>query len=515
MNIQTLTPKPVLPPGVSTAQFDKAIQEFRSIVGAENLFVDLESLAPYSKIMIPESDAQHQPSGAVAARSVEDVQRILAVCSKYRIPIWTISTGRNFGYGSAAPATSGQMVLDLRKMNRILDVDAEMCTALVEPGVTYTQLQDYITEKKLPLWLSFPASGPLVGPVGNTLDRGAGYNRCGEHAANFCGLEVVLADGQVVRTGMGGVAGGNTWQNYRWGYGPWIDGLFLQSNFGVVTKMGLWLMPAPETHKFIVIELQDEASVEKALDVARRLRLHQVIENGMMGTGLYGLATIARRQEIYPGPGVINDAILSRIQEVTGGALYMFACTLYGTEAQVECNFKIVQQAFAGIGKLSTPTEGPPRHPVMHLRNVMTGKLEAEEFGLYNFKGGGGSAWFSPVIQAKGSEFLKSLRLNRAILIRYGFDYMGGVVIGSRHCDHIIELAFDRTNPDEMKRAHDCFDAMVKENAAAGFAPYRVNTGFMREVADVYGPAQKAINKKLKRALDPKGILAPGKSGIF
>lgn len=66
-----------------------------------------------------------------------------------------------------------------------------------------------------------------------------------------------------------------------------------------------------------------------------------------------------------------------------------------------------------------------------------------------------------------------------------------------------------------MQRAHDCFKEALSANAAAGYGVYRTNTGFMDQAAESYGPAQKAFNKKLKRALDPNGIIAPGKSGIF
>ena len=53
----------------------------------------------------------------------------------------------------------------------------------------------------------------------------------------------------LLRTGMGGVEKSNTWQAFKWGYGPYLDGIFTQSNYGVVTKMGMWLMPAPPAYK--------------------------------------------------------------------------------------------------------------------------------------------------------------------------------------------------------------------------------------------------------------------------
>ncbi len=120
---------------------------------------EVERLVAYKKIMLPEDEKLHEPAGVIMATTVEQVQGVLAICNKYTIPIWPVSTGRNYGYGSAAPATRGQMVLDLRCMNKILEVDPEMCTALVEPGVTYRQLQDYLDEHDLPLWLRSKAGG--------------------------------------------------------------------------------------------------------------------------------------------------------------------------------------------------------------------------------------------------------------------------------------------------------------------------------------------------------------------
>lgn len=510
--------EPVLPPGLTRERFSAALAEYRAALGADQVIVELDRLVSYSKIMMPVEEALHQPAGVLIATTVEQVQRVLAICNRYAIPVWPISTGRNFGYGSAAPATAGQMVLDLRRMNRILEVDAEMGTALVEPGVTNQQLQDYLDEHRLPFWLSFPGSGPIVGPVGNTLDRGVGNNRYGEHSAHFCGMEVVLADGQVVRTGMGGVKGSKTWQNYRWGYGPWLDGLFCQSNLGVVTKMGFWLMAKPETNLMVITAFPDEEAFAKGVDAARRLRLQGVIENCVGGGSLYGIAMFSRRGDIYQGPGAIPKQVLDALGARIGSPRYSLASTLYGAADRVEADLSQVRKAYANLGHVVTSRElgdkMPP--PLVHIHKSMTGRMTLEEFGVYNFRGGGGSVWFSPVVQARGSEVLESMRLCSQVYDEFGFDYAGGLVMGygGRHFDHITELMFDRTNPEETRRAYECFDKLLRVNAAHGHAPYRVNTAFMKHVADLYGPAQQAVNRKLKRTFDPNGILAPGKSGI-
>jgi hypothetical protein len=79
---------------------------------------------------------------------------MVAIGNEHKIPVWTISTGHNFGYGTAAPYDRGQVILDLKKLNKIIEVDPVLCTALVEPGVTYQQLVDYIKEKGYKLWLT-------------------------------------------------------------------------------------------------------------------------------------------------------------------------------------------------------------------------------------------------------------------------------------------------------------------------------------------------------------------------
>ena len=115
---------------------------------------------------------------------------------------------------------------------------------LLEPGVGFYDLYDYLQTRNIPLWMSVPGNS-WGSVIGNALDRGLGYTPYGEHTRNFCGMEVVLPDGDMVRTGMGAMPNAPTWQLHKYGYGPAWDQLFVQSNFGIVTKAGMWLMPQP------------------------------------------------------------------------------------------------------------------------------------------------------------------------------------------------------------------------------------------------------------------------------
>src|SRR6516164_3863743 len=238
-----------VPPGVSPSDFEKVISEFEDAVGKEWVFTSDQDVAlyrdPYSPFL-GEAD-ELVASAAVAPDSVEQVQRIVRTANKYKIPIYPVSTGKNLGYGGAAPVYSGSVVLDLKRMNRVLEVNERNAYALVEPGVSYFDLYDHITKAGLDVWIDPPDPG-WGSVIGNALDGGGGWTASPfrDHFGAHCGMEVVLASGEVVRTGMGALPNSKSWQHNRWGYGPWVDGLFRQSNFGVVTKMGFYLMPRPE-----------------------------------------------------------------------------------------------------------------------------------------------------------------------------------------------------------------------------------------------------------------------------
>ncbi|HSI57435.1 MAG TPA: FAD-binding oxidoreductase [Ideonella sp.] len=513
----TIAPTSVLPRGVSLTAMRRAIEEFRQIVGQDNLSVTSEKIAPYAKMYIPAPDAQHLPVGALAPDSVAQVQKILAVCNKYKVPVWPTSTGRNFGYGSSAPATRGQMVLDLRRMNRILDVDVELGTTLLEPGVTYQQLLDHFTDNKLPLWIDCPTIGPLVGPVGNTLDRGVGYTPYGEHFMFSCGMEVVMADGKVLRTGMGSVAKSNTWQAFKWGYGPYLDGIFTQSNYGVVTKLGLWLMHKPPVYKPFMIRYQNEADIDKIIDTLRGLRLSNIIPNVvLMMHGLYEVGMFKRRHEIHAGPGPIPEEAMRRAFKEMGVGVWNAYFALYGSPEQVAVNEQIVRAVVAPSGgEILTKEEAKDNVVFHHHELLMSGQLTLEELGLFRWRGaGGGAAWFAPVAKAIGSEAGKQVKMARKVLDGFGFDYTAGFAIGWRDLHHIVCVLHDRSVPDEKLRAQQCFDRLIDDFAAEGYGTYRTNIANMDKVANTFGPVKREIDHKLKRALDPNNIIAPGKSGI-
>ena len=508
----------VLPADVTVEQFDLALLKFYELLGEENVIIDTAQIQPDTKTMMSVSDENHKPSAVITATTVEEVQEVVKICNEYKIPIWTVSTGRNFGYGSSAPGSRGQIILDLKKMNKIIEVDPELCTALVEPGVTYQQLYDYLEENDIPLMLSFSAPSAIAGPLGNTMDRGVGYTPYGEHFMMQCGMEVVLANGDVLRTGMGSVPGDKAWQVFKWGYGPTLDGMFTQSNYGICTKMGFWLMPKPPVYKPFEIQFSEEDDISDIVEMIRPLRISQVIPNSVVIANiLWEAATCnTRRSDYLTEPGATPDSILKQIQKDKNLGAWNVYAALYGTQEQVDVNWKIVEESLKklGKGKLITEEDAGDTQPFKYRAELMSGVPNLQEFGLYNWRGGGGSMWFAPVSQARGSECDKQRRLAKQILNKYGLDYVGEFIVGWRDMHHVIDVLYDKSDPDEMERADACFNELLDVFESEGYAVYRVNTRFQERVAEIYGPVKRRVEHAIKKALDPNNILAPGKSGI-
>lgn len=518
ITVAACTDKPAtLAPGVGKADFAAAVKAMRGVVGEAWVVADADAVVPWTKTYIPDPQRHHVPVGAVAPASVEEVQAIVRIANQYRQPLWPISTGKNMGYGMAAPATPGQMVLDLKRMNRILEIDADLGTALLEPGVTYQQLKDYLEDNKIPLWIDVPTVGPIASPVGNTLDRGVGYTPYGEHFLFQCGMEVVLPDGEVLRTGMGSIKGSTAWQAFKWGYGPYVDGLFTQSNFGIVTKLGLWLMPRPPVYKPFMIRHGEMGDVARIVEAMRPLRVSNLIANcNLMMSAAYQLAMFKRRSEIVPDGMPLDDASVKRAATANGLGMWNTYFALYGTEEIVAAIEPIVRGTLtASGGEVLTATEMGDNPWFHHHATLMQGGLNLDEIGLLRWRGaGGGLAWFAPVAAARGSETEAQTALARQVLDQHGFDYTAAYAIGWRDLHHIIALLFDKSDVEEEQRADVCYRELVTRFGEKGWASYRTGVNSMELVASQYGRVNRAFNATLKKAIDPNGIIAPGKSGI-
>jgi 4-cresol dehydrogenase (hydroxylating) len=507
-----------LPQGVDAATFRAALGELRAIVGAEWVFVDEVPLSTYRDAYSPLPDGELLPSAAVAPDGVEQIQKILKVANDHRIPVWTIGTGKNFAYGGPAPRKSGYIVLDLKRMNRILEVNEKYGYALVEPGVSYLQMYQHLQKIGSKLWIDCAAPG-WGGMVGNALDHGAGYTPYGDHFMMQCGMEVVLADGSVVRTGHGAMANSRHWQVTKNGLGPFVDGLFTQSNFGVVTKLGMWLMPEPPGVRPFMITFPREDDLEAIVEAMRPLKLYQVIPNAAVAVDLlWEVSANTTRRHYYDGDGPIPPSIRTKIASDHGLGMWNFYGAVYGPPPVMDNNWKMVEAAFMKIpgAKVYFSRDKDPAWD--YRAKLMRGIPNMTEFSIMNWIGGGGHINFSPISAPNGKEAMRQYRLIEQRCHEYGFDYIGEFLVGWRDMHHILMLMFDRSNEDQRKKAYDLFGVLVDDAAKDGFGEYRTHLAFMDQIAKTYDFNDGALwqmHHRLKDVLDPNGILSPGKMGIW
>jgi (+)-pinoresinol hydroxylase len=501
-----------VPPGVSEQDFAAALDQFRAAVGADWVFTSEEDVALYRDFYSPYwGEAEERvASAAVAPSTVEEVQAVVRAANARRIPLYAISTGRNLAYGGSAPVLSGSVVLDLKRMNRVLEVDERHAYALVEPGVSYFDLYTYIEERGLDLWIDPPDPG-WGSVIGNALDGGGGWTAAPfrDHFAVHCGMEVVLADGEIVRTGMGAVPNARTWQQNRWGYGPWVNGLFRQGNMGVVTKMGFWLMPRPEAYIDGTVQVFNDRDIVPLMDTLNLLENQQVINGSTQlgGGGAFG------------GGG--------------GGPAWTLTLPIYGPERVIRAQLDYAREKFATIegsrfveGELvRTPLSAEDRARV---RLVNFGIPDLSTFALLGRSPmqpnpPGGHIGFSPILSRTGEELLRFRDFYRANLAEVsGGDNLGiiGPVFMTNWERSLVALIMFPVAKDAAfnRRIRAAFERWVHLAAEQGWAEYRAPTVFQDLVSDTYAfndHALRRLQTRIKEAVDPNGILAAGRYGVW
>lgn len=511
----------VLPPGVTAATLREALVRCAAEVGDMHVRTG-EDVQSHTDPYAFGEGVGSVPGAVVLPASVAEVQAVVRIAAELLIPLWTVSRGRNLAYGGASPRVPGSVVLDLSRMNRVLEVDEEAGYARVEPGVSFGELHAHLRALGSSLWMSVPelSWGSLVG---NALERGFGYTVGGDHSAHVCGLEVVLADGSLLRTGMGAMDGNQAWSLYKGGFGPSLDGLFLQSNYGIVTSMGVWLHPAPETAVMLSVAVPEFDDLGPLVDTLRPFLLDGTIRStATIGSVLAIASAITDRQKWYEGPGAIPEPIVEKMRAVFGVGRWNGRVGLYGSEEVTAAQARMVRRACeripgAEVGLRSYP--GTPPDDVHPADRTLLGVPSTDMIRMAGWQGGDPAhVDFSLVCPPKGRDAVAQARLIGRRVHEYGFDHVGGLTLFGRHAITLSLLSFDRSDAGQRTSVERVFHHLVADAAAQSYAPYRAHVAFMDVVAEQYGwgdHAAQRFQQRIKDAVDPGGILSPGKQGIW
>ncbi|KAJ4344464.1 uncharacterized protein N0V89_012206 [Didymosphaeria variabile] len=531
----TVPLKRVLPPGVTQYAFDAAIIQFMAVVGHEQVLLGdqlTEYIDPYE---LWEAEGKRKmPSAAVRPRNVEELRRVLAISNEYSIPVWTFSRGKNLGYGGPAPRVNGSVALDLHRMDKIIEVNDGYAYAVVEPGVTFTELYEYCVAHKLKVWPSVPSLG-WGSVVGNTLDRGTGFTPTATHHQHICGIEAMLANGELVRTGQFAVSESQSSHLSKFTFGPSIEGLFLQSNLGIVTKLGIWLTPAPQAFMSCSFDMPDFDDVETIVDVLGPLRRDGLLPNTVYVSNLVEwLGMMGKREELWPEAGAIPEWRLKQLQAQLGIGYWNAKFGLYGAKEVVQAHFdklkKIVAKQ-APKGRLSgemfsaddggtlDPASVAEPHGGFFVGVPSLWSLPMVKFRLPKEGGGIGAHYdYSPIIPSSGKTVLDWVKVAKRICEAEGFDLFCDFFMHERHVIFVNMMTFDKTNLEHRRAVQAIFLNLFEEGKKRGFSKYRSHINTMDLVASLYDfndHAYRRFVETIKDALDPNGILSPGKQGIW
>jgi 4-cresol dehydrogenase (hydroxylating) len=527
-----------IPPGVSEQDWAAALQQLERIVDPRWLFTSDEDIALYRDAYSPvwgEPD-ERLVSAAVAPDSAEQVSQVVRVANQFRIPIFPISTGKNLGYGGSAPNLSGSVVLDLKRLNRVIEVDDRRHFAIVEPGVAYFDLYRHIQERGLNVWIDCPDPG-WGSPVGNALDHGVGYTfgAYRDHFHSHCGMEVVLPSGEIVRTGMGALPGAQSWAEYRYGFGPTVDGLFAQGNYGIVTKMGLHLLPAPEAYQNSVVTVPRRRDIVPLIDLVNELE-----HAGLIGMPNYG-SPFGRfgppnpeLAELLDRPGGASEAELERFVDRQNRGAWTCQLQFYGSPGVVAAHLQHAKDRFAATVPGSTFRDGEllrfPLTPeqMTRVRRVSVGIPNMEIFSIgarteLNPSPSDGHLWFSPIIPKTGEAVLEAQRVFMDAFRDLGEPSMVSpfsmpATWMYRAFIFIMAFPISRTNVAQNQRTREVFRALVTVAAEHGWGEYRTAPVFQDDVMAAYSYNDGALlrlHETIKDAVDPNGIVAAGRSGIW
>jgi 4-cresol dehydrogenase (hydroxylating) len=543
---------------VSPEVFERAIDQMRNVIGQDFVVTDGPAFEKVSRATIP--DPKH-PSALVRPGSAQELAEIVRISQNLGIRIWPVSRGRNWGYGSATPVLENTAVVMLDRLDRILEIDEKLAYAVIEPGVTYRQLHRCLREQHPELWCDTTDGPPDGSVIGNALDRGVGVTHYSDHFGTLCGLEVVLPNGTLIRTG-GGPPGCRTWHTHKWGVGPYVEGLFSQSNFGIVTKAGVWLMPRPEKFISFTFDLHDERELPQLVEEVRELSLRNILQSAShIANDIVALSVLSQ----YPSNLLqrysrLPPDILAELCSQLGIHKWTFGGGIQGTSAQVrtakrELRKRLGQMGrplfvddriatFAGklanlarqpvIGKIIAPT-------VKAATGRSIAMLEAAPY-IHSVLGGNpsdffvrhayfksnlpkpelsdpdrdncGLIWFAPIAPMTGQHVDELLRMCRPLFEKHEFDfYVALLVQNARSMIVLMSIFFRKEDSEQVMQAKALYSALSETVFRAGFQQYRIGVNGMLRLRET-APDFVHFMHRIKMGIDPNDILSPGKYGI-
>lgn len=517
-----------------------------AIVGPAQCLTAPDELAPYAENV---TGLSRTIRALLRPASTDEVQRIVAVANEHGLSLFPFSRGCNWGLGSRLPVRDGACLVDLSRMNRIREVNARHRYAVVEPGVTQQQLYEYIQQNNLPLVLNVIGSGSGTSMLGNALERGIGY--FASRAGSLSGLEVVLGNGTVVRTGFGDESKSALTHVYKHGIGPGLDGLFYQSNFGIVTAGGIELLPRQPASCSVIAKIETADRLAALVDALGELRRNETIRM-VTHIGNYNRTFDTLAPLIYEalGEGRTREEA-EALLAAEGFGPWSAICSVAGSREQVRLAVRATRAALKGIATVDVMDDArfaaaerilkrlsflpSMRRKALVLRAVkpvygLSQGIPTDEAIRALYWGAGvespagapgnpdhsaaGYLYMLPLFPLDGDVAAKIVAEAERRASTAGLHpAMTLNIIDERCLELVLSISFPRNQADRVRAAHDYVEQLLDAYEAMGYRPYRVGIQQMGRVVKEGDPFWETA-RAVKHALDPNNVIAPGRYSL-
>ncbi|MAN58910.1 FAD-binding oxidoreductase [Marinobacter sp. UBA2498] len=524
---------------------ESAIDEWATILGESGVVA-----ADAAEFGASTIGAKRSIPAVLRPENQEQVAAVLQVAQRWQVAVYPVSTGNNWGYGSANPVEDGCVILDLSRLDRISDFDPDMGVVTVEPGVTQGALRDFLDHHDGNYLVPVTGAGPTCSILGNALERGYGITPITDHFAAVTKIEAILPDGTLYRTPLSELGGAEVDGLFKWGLGPYLDGLFSQGNFGVVVNMTIALAPAPDTVTAFFFSTKDDAKLEALVPTVRAVL--RALGGSVVAINLLNSQRMLSMMTPFPEDRAIDGVLpaheVERLANSHGVPAWSGVGAIYASKEVARAARRTLRRLLGPVtdrlvfinqrkvdlartiarvlpGRLAARVKGmadtlsgaleimhgTPNDVALALAYWRSGTLPETGQPKNPARDGCGLIWFAPLVPIRGKDVRRYINMIERICPQYGVNPLITLTTVNDRCfDSTVPLLFDRRDENATARANDCYRALYEAGQKEGFLPYRLNIDAMSTL-NTSDSAFSRLASQLKAAVDPNFILAPGR----
>lgn len=437
--------------------------------------------------------------------------------------LYPISRGFNWGYGCRAPISSTSCVIDLSKCREIRFFDEQHGVVTVEPGVTYGQLSEFLQDRGDEWLCPVHGGGPNTSVLGNLVERGYGITPLTDHFQSLISLEALLKDGSTYKSPFKKLGQERLSQLFKYGIGPYTDGLFTQSGLGIVTQVTIKLAPKSEHIEMFFASFKEETTLKEIVPKIKKLK--QTLGSQLGGINLMNRERVLSMTMDYPYEKILSGEPLSpeeidaagRRLKVTNwtmtGAFYGprslsgpvrkmikqelkgLTCRslFYNTQTrpwflQLEkllkfFGFKDLSKALGTIEQGFQILNGRPNNVALRLAYWKHENQELKKKPTLNpTQDGCGLIWYAPLVEMNPTKVKEYTEFVRTTAEKHAQNPLITLTTIDDLCfDSTVPILFNRNNQEDTERSREFHKELLHEGARRGYFPYRLNIETQQE----------------------------------